>query len=100
MIQMYDCSKINRITVMYASQGPGTFAGDKRKILGPEESRAICEEANSRKISIEMLLKAREHVESVVINTIVPFPQAKAEVKEESVSEAKEPDAPAQEASQ
>ena len=83
---MYDCSKITRITVMYVSQGPGTYAGEKRKILGLDESRAICEEANRRGISIEMLLKARERIESVVINTVVPFKQPEqpsTEVKQE-----------------
>lgn len=81
---MYECSKINRITVMYVSHGPGSYAGEKRKILGPEESQAICEEANRRDISIEMLLKSREPIESVVINTIVPFPQPdKPDTKEE-----------------
>ena len=87
MILMYDCSKIKRITVMYSSQGPGTYAGEKRKILGEEESFSICQEANSREISIEMLLKSREKIESIVINTIVPFTQpekpAPAEEKKE-----------------
>lgn len=87
---MYDCSKINRITVMYASQGPGTYAGDKRKILGPEESRAICEEANSRGTSIEMVFKSREDVEGVVINMIVPFPQEAPQTEETKPEEGKE----------
>lgn len=98
---MYDCSKINRITVMYASQGPGSYAGDKVKILGPEESHAICEEANSRKISIEMVLKSRENIETVVLNLIVPFPQEPGQSAEEKTEGAeKETPAKAAEVSQ
>lgn len=92
---MYDCSKINRITVMYASQGPGTYAGDKQKILGPDESRAICQEANSMNVSIEFLLKSRENIETIVINTIVPFPQ-EAQKPEEAKTEEGEKEAPVQ----
>lgn len=96
---MYDCSKINRLTIMYISEGPGKYAGERTKILGPEESRAICEEANSRKISIEMLLKSREPVQSVVINTILPFPspepateqEVKTEETKEETQKAEEP---------
>ncbi len=88
---MYDCSKITRLTIMYTSEGPGKYAGEKRKILGPEESRSICEEANSRNISIEMLLKSRESIESVVINTVLPFPSSAPEEKpEEQAGEKKE----------
>lgn len=96
---MYDCSKIKRITILYSSSGPGKYAGDNRKILGPEESMALCEEANRAEISIEMLLKSREKIESIVINTVIPFPQpeetaaddaGKAEEKKEE-----EPAAPA-----
>lgn len=76
---MYDCSKITRLTIMYTSEGPGHYAGEKLKILGQEDSLPICEEANRRKISIEMLLKQRESVESVVINTVLPFPVPEAE---------------------
>lgn len=72
---MYDCSKIKRLTVLYTSKGPGTYAGEQRKILGEEESFSICQEANRRQISIEMLLKERDHVEAVVINTVIPFEQ-------------------------
>ena len=71
---MYDCSKINRLTIMYTSEGPGHYAGEKLKILENEEARAICEEANRLRISIEQVLKSRESVESVVINTVLPFP--------------------------
>lgn len=74
-MKLYDCNKIHRITVMYLPAGPGQYAGDRVKVLGPEESRAICEEANSREISIEKLLKSRENIESVVINLVVPFPE-------------------------
>lgn len=80
---MYDCSKITRLTIMYTSEGPGHYAGEKRKILGPEDTLPICEEANRRKISIEMLLKERESIESVVINVVVPFPAPKAETPSE-----------------
>ena len=86
---MYDCSKITRLTIMYTSEGPGKYAGEKRKILGPEESRSICEEANSRNISIEMLLKLREPIESVVINTVLPFPSSAPEEKPEAKAEEK-----------
>lgn len=72
---MYNCKKIKRITLIYSSTGPGTYAGENTKVLGEEESKIICEEANEKNISIEMLLKAREKIESVVINTIVPFPE-------------------------
>ncbi len=74
-MKLYDCSKIHRITIMYLPSGPGQYAGDRVKVLGPEESRAICEEANSREMSIEKLLKSREKIESVVINLVVPFPE-------------------------
>ena len=80
-IPMYDCSKIKRLTVLYTSSGPGTYAGERRKILGEEESFSICQEANRRQMSIEMLLKSREHIEAVVINTVIPFEQpVKAEI--------------------
>jgi hypothetical protein len=74
-MKLYDCNKIHRITIMYLPSGPGQYAGDRIKVLGPEESRAVCEEANSREISIEKLLKSREKIESVVINLVVPFPE-------------------------
>ncbi len=74
-MKLYDCDKIHRLTIMYLASGPGTYAGDRVKILGPEESRAICQEANERGISIEKLLKSREKIESVVINLVVPFPE-------------------------
>lgn len=78
---MYDCSKIKRLTVLYTSSGPGTYAGEQRKTLGEEDSFSICQEANRRQMSIEMLLKSREHIEAVVINTIIPFEQdPKAEI--------------------
>lgn len=80
---MYDCSKIKRLTIMYTSEGPGHYAGEKTKIIELEEARAICEEANRRGISIEMLLKARESVQSVVINTVLPFPSPKPAAKPE-----------------
>lgn len=85
---MYDCSKIKRLTIMYVSEGPGKYAGERSKVLGPEESMAICEEANSRKISIEMLLKSRDPVQSVVINTVLPFPSPEAPEKPEGKMEA------------
>ena len=72
---MYDCSKIKRLTVLYTSKGPGTYAGEQRKVLGEAETASICEEANRRQISIEMLLKSRENIEAVVINTVIPFEQ-------------------------
>jgi hypothetical protein len=75
IMKLYDCDKIHRLTIMYLPSGPGSYAGDKVKVLGPEESRAICQEANERGISIEKLLKSREKIESVVINLIVPFPE-------------------------
>ena len=78
---MYDCSKIKRLTVLYTSSGPGTYAGEQRKTLGEEDSFSICQEANRRQMSIEMLLKSREHIEAVVINTVIPFEQpVKAEI--------------------
>lgn len=87
---MYDCSKIKRLTVLYKSKGPGSYAGEQRKVLEAVESRAICEEANSREISIEMLLKASEDVQAVVINTVIPFEQpVKAEIPD-SAKKAKE----------
>ena len=87
---MYDCSKIKRLTVLYTSKGPGTYAGEQRKILGEEESASICQEANRRQISIEMLLKSRENVEAVVINTVIPFEHpVKAEIPD-SAKKAKE----------
>lgn len=90
---MYDCSKIKRLTVLYTSKGPGSYAGEQRKVLEAVESRAICEEANSREISIEMLLKEREDVAAVVINTIIPFEQpVKTEIPE-SAKKAKEEEA-------
>ncbi len=90
---MYDCSKIKRLTVLYTSKGPGTYAGEQRKILGEEESASICQEANRRQISIEMLLKSRENVEAVVINTIIPFEHpVKAEIPD-SAKKAKEEEA-------
>lgn len=94
---MYDCSKINRITIMYTSQGPGTYAGEKRKILDSEECKAVCEEANRRGISIEMLLKSREKIESVVINTIVPFPrpESKGQQEKKPAEEGKTEEVPA-----
>lgn len=85
---MYDCSKINRLTIMYTSEGPGHYAGEKTKILEGEVAQAICEEANRRKISIEMLLKSRDPVESVVINTVLPFPSPEPETKTEEKTEA------------
>ena len=72
---MYNCKKIKRITLIYSSTGPGTYAGDNTKVLDEDESKTICEEANEKNISIEMLLKSRENIESVVINTVVPFPE-------------------------
>jgi hypothetical protein len=89
---MYDCSKINRLTIMYTSEGPGHYAGEKTKILEKDDARAICEEANRLGISIEMVLKSRESVESVVINTVLPFPSpepaAKPEEKKEDAPDA------------
>ncbi len=98
MILMYDCSKINRLTIMYTSEGPGHYAGERMRVLDQDEARAICEEANRREISIEMLLKTRDSVESVVINTVLPFPSpepaAKPEESKEDSTEAskKEPE--------
>jgi hypothetical protein len=71
--RMYKCSKINKITILYASTKPGTYAAEERDILGPESARAICEEANSEGISIEEFLKRRsaKRIESVVINTSI-----------------------------
>ncbi|MCW6169052.1 MAG: hypothetical protein LVQ96_03560 [Thermoplasmatales archaeon] len=71
---MYDCSKINRLTVIYKSVGPGRYAGENREIIEGEDAKAICEEANRREVSIEHLMKLRSDVESVVINMITPLP--------------------------
>lgn len=70
---MYKCSKINKITILYASSKPGTYAAEERDILGSESARAICEEANAEGISIEEFLKRRSarKIESVVINTTI-----------------------------
>lgn len=87
---MYDCSKIKRLTILYTSQGPGTYAGEQRKILGEEESRALCEEANSRQISIEMLLKSREDIAAVVINTVIPFQNPEKNDLQDSAKKARE----------
>ncbi len=84
---MYDCSKINRLTIMYTSEGPGHYAGEKMKILEQDEARAICEEANRLEVSIEKVLKSRESVESVVINTVLPFPSPEPAAKPEEKKE-------------
>lgn len=89
-IPMYDCSKIKRLTVLYTSKGPGTYAGEQRKILDEEESASICQEANRRQVSIEMLLKSRGNVEAVVINTVIPFEHHVKAVIQESAKKAKE----------
>ncbi len=86
---MYDCSKIKRLTVLYKSKGPGTYAGDQRKILTGEDVLSICQEANRRDISIEMLLKEREPIEAVVINTIIPFEHPVSDEIQESAKKAK-----------
>lgn len=67
---MYNCGKIQKITILYASTRPGNYAAEEREVLGPDESRALCEEANREQISIEELIKRRtsRKVESVVIN--------------------------------
>lgn len=65
---MYRCDEIKKITVIYSSSGPGSYAGEKFKIIQSESARAICREANRLGISIEKLFKEREDVESVVIN--------------------------------
>ncbi|MCL4444343.1 MAG: hypothetical protein M1468_03230 [Candidatus Thermoplasmatota archaeon] len=67
---MYDCSKIHKITVQYASEGPGKYAADSWKILTEEESRAICQIANDSDRSIEAVIKAHsaKPVRSIVIN--------------------------------
>ncbi|HLH86047.1 MAG TPA: hypothetical protein VKU79_04200 [Thermoplasmataceae archaeon] len=70
---MYNCDKIKRITILYASTSPGQYAGEEREILDEQQSKAICEEANQFQISIESLLKARSRksIEAVVINTVL-----------------------------
>ncbi len=67
---MYNCGKIQQITILYASTRPGTYAAEERDVLGPDMSKALCEEANRQQISIEELIKRRtsRKVESVVIN--------------------------------
>ncbi|WP_393972196.1 hypothetical protein OXIME_000812 [Oxyplasma meridianum] len=65
---MYKCDEIKKITVIYSSSGPGSYAGEKYKIIQSEGARAICMEANRLGISIEKLFKEREDIESVVIN--------------------------------
>lgn len=94
-MKLYDCDKIHRITIMYAASAPGQYAGDRIKIIGPEESRALCQEANEREISIEKLLKSREKIESVVINLVVPFPEhvPKAPAKTAGEEEGQKPPA-------
>lgn len=87
---MYDCNKIKRLTVLYKSKGPGTYAGDQRKILTGDEVLSICQEANRRGISIEMLIKEREPVEAVVINTIIPFEHHVSTEIQDSAKKARE----------
>ncbi len=85
--KMYKCDEINKITIIYSSSGPGSYAGEKFKIIQSESARAICREANRLGISIEKLFKEREDVESVVINRDVSIlPQ-----KPGNVPEKKEP---------
>ena len=70
---MYNCGKIQKITILYASTKPGTYSAEEMEVLRSDESRALCEEANSEGISIEELVKRRskKQVESVVINTTI-----------------------------
>ena len=89
-ILMYDCNKIKRLTVLYKSKGPGTYAGDQRKILTGDEVLSICQEANRRGISIEMLIKEREPVEAVVINTVIPFEHHVSTEIQDSAKKARE----------
>ncbi|MCL5803261.1 MAG: hypothetical protein ACYCPR_10835 [Thermoplasmataceae archaeon] len=93
---MYKCDEINRITVLYSSSGPGSYAGEKYKIFERESARAICREANRLGISIEKLFKEREDVESIVINRDVSVTPAKdAHTNEKNVPEKEEKPAPA-----
>lgn len=94
---MYKCDDIKKITIIYSSTGPGTYAGEKYKVIGTESARAFCREANRLGISIEKLFKEREDVESVVINrdvSIVPTKAPKPGEKNESVKEEKPSPAP------
>ncbi|GGM76236.1 hypothetical protein GCM10007108_12770 [Thermogymnomonas acidicola] len=75
----YDCSKIRKITVIYAGSGPGSFAGEKYKVIEGRDAQGICEVANQLGISIEQLLKRREKVEAVVINRDVSLPKGPAQ---------------------
>ena len=95
--KMYKCDEINKITIIYSSSGPGSYAGEKFKIIKSESARAICREANRLGISIEKLFKEREDVESVVINrdvSIVPQKTAHAPEKKETAGEEKASPAP------
>ncbi len=94
---MYKCDEIKKITIIYSSSGPGSYAGEKFKIIQSESARAICREANRLGISIEKLFKEREDVESVVINrdvSILPQKPAHAPEKKESSGEEKPSPAP------
>ncbi|MEM0155544.1 MAG: hypothetical protein QW597_02935 [Thermoplasmataceae archaeon] len=73
---MYDCSKIHKITIQFAAEGPGKYAADSWKVLSEEESRAICQIANDTGKSIEYIIKSHNEkkVRSIVINTEVHMP--------------------------
>lgn len=70
---MYDCSKIHKITIQYASEGPGKYAADSWKVLTEEESRAFCQIANDSHKSVEFVIKTHSSkpVRSIVINADV-----------------------------
>jgi len=96
-VKMYKCDDIKKITIIYSSSGPGSYAGEKFKIIQSESARAICREANRLGISIEKLFKEREDVESVVINrdvSVIPQKTAHPPEKKSNAEEEKPSPAP------